>query len=271
VLAALNDILTIAYPSTDGAHWGAVGEPLAAALLAEVETDSGHEFVEHFLQHETLKAEQRGQTLEVVARVSKDDPAIAEGAHRAVAAAPEDLLPFAIQAAAELDTDDAAHWLSGTQQAVSARAAQPDADTALYQRAADLVDQAQDCLAAGISPSRLIDDTEGTGTSRLDSTPAGPAPNRHRNYVLVKPKVKWHLRLVLTAVSLAYLAAITITSAGVASSNGLGDGWVGWLYVPGIVGFNLIVASYWGGGRVELSAGVTWLGLPMVVVLRVVP
>ncbi|MEV7595640.1 hypothetical protein AB0O42_35805, partial [Streptomyces sp. NPDC089922] len=31
VLAALDDILTAAYPSTDGAHWGAVGEPLAAA------------------------------------------------------------------------------------------------------------------------------------------------------------------------------------------------------------------------------------------------
>lgn len=269
VLAALDDILTTAYPSTDGAHWGAVGEPLAAALLAEVETDSGHEFVDHFLRHEALKAEQRGQTLEVVARVSKGDPTLAEGAHRAVAAAPEDLLPFAIQAAAELDTDDATHWLSGTQQAVIARAAQPNADAALYQRAADLVDQAQDCLAAGISPSTLIDDAEGTGTWRPDSTPTEPAPNRRRNYVLVRPKVKWHVRLVLTAISLAYLAAITTTSAGVAASNGLEDGWVSWLYVPGIVSFNLIVASYWGRGRVDLSAGVTWLGLPVVVVLDV--
>ncbi|MGW1293047.1 hypothetical protein [Streptomyces sp. NPDC002533] len=133
VIAALDDILTAAYPSTDGAHWGTVGAPLAAALLAEVETDSSHEFVEHFLQHETLKAEQRGQVLEGVARVSTDDPAIAEGAHRVVAAAPQHLLPFAIRAAAELDMHDAAHWLSGTQQAISARAAQPDADTAVYQ------------------------------------------------------------------------------------------------------------------------------------------
>ncbi|NEE32388.1 hypothetical protein G3M53_43940, partial [Streptomyces sp. SID7982] len=134
VLAALDDILTAAYPSTDGAHWGAVGEPLAAALLTEVETDSGHEFVEQFLQHETLKVEQRTQTLHVVARVSTEDPAVAEGAHRAVAAAPDELLPLALGAAAELDTDDAAHWLDGTRHAVSVRAAEPDADTAVYER-----------------------------------------------------------------------------------------------------------------------------------------
>ncbi|MER5615167.1 hypothetical protein [Streptomyces sp. NPDC002215] len=32
LLAALNDILTVAYPATDGAHWGAAGEPLVAAF-----------------------------------------------------------------------------------------------------------------------------------------------------------------------------------------------------------------------------------------------
>ncbi|MGW1293046.1 hypothetical protein [Streptomyces sp. NPDC002533] len=74
---------------------------------------------------------------------------------------------------------------------------------------------------------------------------------------------------MLTFISLAYLTTITVVSAGVAYSNGLGDGWVGWLYVPAIVGFNFTIASYWGAGRVELSAGVTWLGPPVILVLDI--
>lgn len=271
VLAALDDILTAAYPSTDGSHWGAVGEPLAAALLTEVETDSGHEFVEQFLQHETLKPAQRTQTLHVIARVSTEDPALAEGAHRAVAAAPDELLPLAVQAAAELDTDDAAHWLNGTRQAVSVRAAQPGADTAVYERAADLVQRAEDCVAAGTSLTTLLDHT-GTGEDEPSGggwSPPNGAPAGRRDYVLVKPVVKWHVRLLLTTVSMVYLLAITASTVGVAYSNGLGEGWAGWLYVPAHVGFSMIFAAYWGSGRLDWTAGATWIGPPLVVLMDV--
>ncbi|MEU9098824.1 hypothetical protein [Streptomyces sp. NPDC048361] len=269
VLAALDDILTAAYPSTDGAHWGAVGEPLAAALLTEVETDSGHEFVEQFLQHETLKPEQRAQTLHVVARVSTEDPALAEGAHRAVATAPDELLPLAVRAAAELDTDDAAHWLDGTRHAVSVRAAQPGADTAVYERAADLVRRAQDCVAAGTSPTTLLDNTN-TSTVMGDAEPSGGGRSLDRlDYIMVKPVVKWQVRLLFTTVSMLYLLAITASTVGVAYSNGLGDGWAGWLYIPAHVGFSMIFAAYWGSGRLDWTAGATWIGPPLVVIMDV--
>jgi hypothetical protein len=39
--------------------------------------------------------------------------------------------------------------------------------------------------------------------------------------------------------------------------------------LTGIIGLHLTIASYWGGGRVELTAGVTWFGSPVVVVLDV--
>ncbi|WP_328548743.1 hypothetical protein [Streptomyces platensis] len=56
-LAAFDDILTPAYPVTDEPHWGAVGEPLATAWLAEVETDSGEEFIKTLPQHDCVSDE----------------------------------------------------------------------------------------------------------------------------------------------------------------------------------------------------------------------
>ncbi|MEU1107250.1 hypothetical protein ABZ408_40930 [Streptomyces tibetensis] len=42
LLAAYEDILTAAYPSGDGAHWGSMGpDLLGTALVAEVEEQSG--------------------------------------------------------------------------------------------------------------------------------------------------------------------------------------------------------------------------------------
>ncbi|MFK4122894.1 hypothetical protein [Streptomyces longwoodensis] len=83
----------------------AVGEPLAAAWLAEVETDSGEGLIETFLQQDSLAPEQRHQTLSTVARTAQDQTCLAAGAHRAVAADPERLLRLAVQiVTAELAT-----------------------------------------------------------------------------------------------------------------------------------------------------------------------
>lgn len=42
-----------------------------------------------------------------------------------------------------------------------------------------------------------------------------------------------------------------------------------WFYVPAHVGFSMLIASYWGGGRLDWTAGVTWIGPPLVVVMDV--
>ncbi|WP_217213713.1 hypothetical protein [Streptomyces sp. AC550_RSS872] len=184
-----------------------------------------------------------------------------------MAAAPDELLPLAVRAAPELDTDDAAHWLDGTRHAVSVRAAQPGADTAVYERAADLVQRAQDCVAAGTNPTTLLGNTN-TGTGDAEPSDGGRSPDR-RDYILVKPVVKWQVRRLLTTVSILYLLAITASTVGVAYSNGLGEGWAGWLYIPAHVGFSMIFAAYWGGGRLDWTAGATRIGPPLVVLMDV--
>ncbi|NUK17675.1 S1 family peptidase [Streptomyces lunaelactis] len=141
LLAAYEDILTAAYPSGDGAHWGSMGpDLLGAALVAEVEDKSGGQFIERLLPHPYLEEHQQHRALTVLARSAPTQPVLAAGAARAVAAAPDKLLPLAARTVtAELDTDIARNWLLGLQDALAEQAQQPDADPDLHAWATDLV------------------------------------------------------------------------------------------------------------------------------------
>ncbi|MGW8065920.1 S1 family peptidase [Streptomyces ziwulingensis] len=129
-LAAYEDILTAAYPSGDGARWGTMGpDLLGAALVTEVEEASDQQFIEQLLPHPHLSTEQRHQGLTVIARATPDQPALAAGAARAVAAAPRQLLSLAARTvASELAPEVARPWLLGLQEAITDQAQQPDAD-----------------------------------------------------------------------------------------------------------------------------------------------
>ncbi|MFD0381420.1 hypothetical protein ACFQ2B_00305 [Streptomyces stramineus] len=184
-LAALDDVLTAAYPATDGAHWGAVGEPLAAAWLAEVETDSGEEFIEAFLQHDSLATEQRHQTLSTVARTAHDQPGLAAGAHRAVAADPECLLLLAAQTVtAELGTDHARQWLAGLEHAVADRAADPYADPDTYQWATSLISEVQERTAADRDD---LEELIGAPLAQEPDPPEPPPPSQAQPRLLPTP------------------------------------------------------------------------------------
>lgn len=141
LLAAYEDILTAAYPSGDGAHWGSMGpDLLGTALVADVETKSGGQFIERLLPHPYLEEDQQHRALTVLARATPTQPVLTAGAARAVAAAPDKLLPLAARTVtAELDTYIARDWLLGLQDALAEQAQQPDADPDLYAWATDLV------------------------------------------------------------------------------------------------------------------------------------
>ncbi|MEU8849744.1 serine protease [Streptomyces sp. NPDC048564] len=141
LLAAYEDILTAAYPSNNGAHWGTMGpDLLGAALVAECEDKSGGQFIERLLPHPYLEEDQQHRALTVLARSAPTQPVLAAGAARAVAAAPDKLLPLATgTVTAELDTVIAQDWLLGLQDALAERAQQPDADQDLYAWATNLV------------------------------------------------------------------------------------------------------------------------------------
>lgn len=141
LLAACEDILTAVYPSGDGAHWGSMGpDLLSAALVADVEDTSGGQFIERLLPHPYLEECQKHRALTVLACATPTQPVLVAGAARAVATAPEKLLPLAATTvAAELDTDIARNWLHGLQDALDEQAAQPDADPELHTWATNLV------------------------------------------------------------------------------------------------------------------------------------
>lgn len=257
-LAALDDVLTAAYPATDGAHWGSVGEPLAAAWLAEVEADSGEEFIEAFLQHDALATGQRHQTLSTVARTAKDQPGLSAGAHRAVAADPERLLPLAVQTATtELSTDHARQWLSDLEHAVADRAADPDCDPDINQWATSLISEAQACTADDRDLQELI----GAPLPPEDDTPQQPtpdAPASDAHPVLVKPQVGRLTRIVITFLGLCHLVLVAAVPSAVALTTSTeDDGWVMWLLVPFNVGMHLTIASVFGGRRPGTSA-ISW-------------
>ncbi|GAA2955179.1 MULTISPECIES: S1 family peptidase [Streptomyces] len=152
LLAAYEDILTAAYPSGDGAHWGTMGpDLLGAALVAEVEEASDQQFIEQLLPHPHLSLEQRHQGLTVIARATPDQPALTAGAARAIAAAPKQLLPLAARTvAAELDPEVARPWLLGLRDAINEQAQQPGADPQTTAWAAGVVRASLTHLETGL-------------------------------------------------------------------------------------------------------------------------
>lgn len=174
-LAAYEDILTAAYPSGDGAHWGTMGpDILGAALVAEVEEASDGQFIEQLLPHPHLSPEQRHQGLTVIARATPDQPSLAAGAARAVAAAPQELLPLAARTvAAELDPEVARPWLLGLQDAITERAQRPGTDPQTSAWAADVVCTSLTHLETGLED--YFDSVD------APPPPAGPASDRHND------------------------------------------------------------------------------------------
>ncbi|MFD4144534.1 hypothetical protein [Streptomyces sp. NPDC058572] len=279
-LAALDDVLTAAYPAADGAHWGAIGEPLAAALLAEVETDSGNEFVEHFLQHDSLKTEQRHQTLSVIVRTAQEQPGLAEGAYRAVAAAPEQLLPLAVQAAAtELDVEDNHQWLAALEDAIVDRAAQPGTDPDTYEWANSLIADAQERANSGTSGlqayvNELLHDGRGEEAEGQreptvhegDDADEDPPPPSRTHLTLVRDEVSWPARAVVTLTALCHLVLVGGTAFTATASPDLQDaGWGRWLFILMIFSANIAIAILYGGHRMDRTALFTWVCPPFVV------
>lgn len=266
-LAALDDILTAAYPATDGAHWGAIGAPLADAWLTEVEADSGDEFIETFLQHEALATEQRRQTLSTIARTAQDKPELAAGAQRAVAADPERLLPIAAQTVtAELGTDDARQWLTGLEHAVADHAAHPDADPDTYQWASSLISEAKEQTTADrddlehLISTTLSPEEDSAGHPDPETDPVAEAANSHD--VLVKPQAKWLTRLVVTFLGLCHLVLVaTVSTVAALTADAGSDEWVLWLTIPINVGMHLTVAMLFGSLRVGATPS-SWI-LPL--------
>ncbi|MCX4596968.1 serine protease [Streptomyces sp. NBC_01549] len=279
-LAALDDVLTAAYPATDGAHWGAIGEPLATALLADVETDSGNEFVEHFLQHDRLTQHQCHQALSTVVRTAGEQPDLADGALRAVAANPELLLPLAVQTiATELDVEHTRQWLAELEDAVADRATQPNADPDTYEWASDLIADAQTRAASGARGLEELVDELSHGEQEEDSEsqrePASgegegesPAPASRPHRVLVKDQVSWPARAVITLVALCHLILVGGVAFTAGGSPGLHEaGWSRWMFPLMIFSANLAIASLYGSHQVDKTAFFTWIGPPFVVAM----
>ncbi|MER7812954.1 serine protease [Streptomyces sp900116325] len=275
-LAALNDVLAAAYPATDGAHWGAIGTPLATALLTEVETDSGNEFVESFLQHDALEHSQRRQTLRVIAHTAQETPELAVGAHRAVAAEPELLLPLAAKAAAGLESEQAHHWLTGVKEAVTEQARRPDADPDTYQWAANFLAQTaawpasepdgpygyeefiDSLLAEDVADNGDSDDDAGDDSRDADR----PAPA----LTFLRPQVGWPTKALVTLMSLCHLILVAgVTSSAVHSSDLKQAGWTAWLFVALLLSGHVAMAAMYGSIQMNRANMITWVGPPFIV------
>lgn len=292
-LAAWDDVLATAYPSNNGAHWGTVCEPLAVTLLTDVEDTSGNEFVEHFLQHDALKEDQRRQALSAIARTADEQPDLAASAHRAVAAAPERLLPLAAKTiTAELSADRATQWLADLQNAVTHRARQPEADQDTYQWATELLSEAQaqttshptDGSAANVNDVetylRFLDDfsewsqrqlqrnaAQSSGSNDDDSETATQSDGTQ--LVLVKPTVSRPSRILITAVALCQLLLVAAVSSGAALTSDFADRWVLWLSLPTMnLGMDFFIASVYGGTQLPRSFA-TWVVPPFTLFVHV--
>jgi hypothetical protein len=152
LLAAYEDILTAAYPSGNGAHWGSMGpDLLGTALVAEVEDNSAGQFIERLLPHPYLEEDQQHRALTVLARAAPTQPSLAASAARAVAAAPDTLLPLAARTVtAELEPEIARPWLLNLQDALAEQAQHPNADPDTYAWAAELVSASLTHLETGL-------------------------------------------------------------------------------------------------------------------------
>ncbi|QXE38068.1 serine protease [Streptomyces sp. GMY02] len=274
-LAALDDILAAAYPATDGARWGSIGEPLAVALLTEVEADSNQGFIEHLLQHEALETDQCGQALSTIVRAAPKQPGLADSAHRAVAAAPQRLLPLAIRtAAAELSAEAARQWLAGLKHTVDDHAARPGADPDTYEWAANLVARVQTHADSGGDSLEELTDILSTAqrskrASSADANAVRPPTSGSRSSTnsrptLVKPRVHALTRALATVVALCHLLLVAgITSYAALTASVETDGWMLWFYLPFNVFIQLAAAGLI-GSRIG-DAFLNWVAPPFAV------
>lgn len=137
VLHAYESILATAYPSGHGARWGSIGpEPLGAALVAEVEASGGGHFLGDLLRSPHLSALQRYRALTVLVRTVGTQPELVASAARAVASAPDLLLPIAEWIPAETSAARALEWLTLCRDAIEERALYGDlsAETTAWAR-----------------------------------------------------------------------------------------------------------------------------------------
>ncbi|MGW0663983.1 trypsin-like peptidase domain-containing protein [Streptodolium elevatio] len=112
VLAAYEDILSAAYPSGDGARWGAIGpDALASALVAEVEAAGDGTFLAALLSSPHLTDPQRYRALALLVHGAATQPELVASAARAVAAAAELLVPIAEWVPAETTSARGRDWL----------------------------------------------------------------------------------------------------------------------------------------------------------------
>lgn len=267
-LAAWDAVLSAAYPSSSGAHWGTMGPaPLVAALIADVEHDSGHEFVEELLLHPDLKPRQRRKTLSVIAGAASAQPELAAAAHRAVAADPQLLLhDAAMTVAAELDHEPAQAWLANLQEAVTDGAQQSGADPHAYRWATEFID---DAMARHASRSADLDElfprpspADGTGDD-FDSEDNAPASTPTSGVVRVRRPTGLALKSLITVSALAHMALVAYVTGYVAYFTDANRDPGAWGTPPLIVGANLVIALFWGPWHVP--------GLPVLWFAPLVP
>lgn len=123
VLAAYEDILSAAYPSGHGARWGAMApDALASALVAEVEAAGDGTFLGELLASPHLSDPQRYHALALLVHATATQPELVSSAARAVASAPELLVPIAEWVPAETTTARGRDWLVLCRDAVVERA-----------------------------------------------------------------------------------------------------------------------------------------------------
>ncbi|WP_235487550.1 hypothetical protein [Streptomyces roseoverticillatus] len=272
-IAQLDDLLAAAYPATDLAHWSSIGEPLAAALLTEVEKENGGTFTERFLQHDDLPDSQRQQSLTAIARITQTQPELAAGAHRAVAAAPARLLAHAINTlTVHTDPNSARQWLDGIRDALTRRARQPGADPDLYRGALLLLDhmrQPARTETADIDEPINEPDNDGQPStvqpeepeSGPTATATSPPPPDHDHatrppwtarprtgLTLVKPRVSRATRFFVTLFALMDLVMLVVvtTAAATAADLPYSRGILWWL-LPINLFLHLTAASLIGG------------------------
>ncbi|WP_344574670.1 serine protease [Streptomyces lunalinharesii] len=165
---AVEAMLTALYPAAGGARWGTIGpDLLAGEVISEVEEVSDHQFIADVLQNPALEEKQRRQGLTVISRAADEQPALAASAAKAVASAPDMLLPLAtLDVADQLGTRAALRWITEIKTAVEDRARGSAPDPALSRWATDMADQAL---------SRLH--TRTAAAAAITRTPPSDQPN----------------------------------------------------------------------------------------------
>ncbi|MFF2044052.1 trypsin-like peptidase domain-containing protein [Kitasatospora sp. NPDC058170] len=289
-LAAYEEILTALYPSGSGARWGAMGpDLLGAALVAEVEQDSGGEFIERLLPHPHLTNAQRYQGLTVITRASATQPELVTSAARAVAAAPALLLPMVTQRiATQAAPESARDLLLNLQNALIERASEDDDFATTFDWAAGAVTSTltqlrpADHRRSRAAPRTVATEPPAKPTMSTaepdpqdplkshtpDEAEVEPAPSAptvaarpakattdalplpvHTRVVIHAPR-PGVMRILSSSVAVMYLALMGYVS-GRASFASSDPSF--WGLCPAVVGSNLVFAFFFGHWRLRLG------------------